>query len=355
MPSLNVPYFSSKIDGRIDVSRDTQIILENRFLLSTDNPGSPNLTAGLARLPINTDLGGTLGVVQSFNRLSVTLKGTFDRAVYDNSVLTNGESTSNADRNFNQTAGILRVGYELDPGLKPFVEVEGDQRIHDEEFDRSGLERSSIGFQRQGRRRRRSVRLAERRDGGRLCRSLLQGSDVAGCRAASSPTASLIWQATALTTAKLTATSQVNETVIARASGELSRDLALQVDHAFLRWLIGTLKVGYGTTTMSARRCATSAISCPPGSPTNSTRGAAPGRSAAGLAAGDRVRLHLHGHVVVCSGCTCSAELRRRHRRSNRASSPSGLRSVADVIRYSPRIFLISARKPGAMSARASA
>ena len=35
--------------------------------------------------------------------------------------------------------------------------------------------------------------------------------------------------------------------MISRASGELSRDLTLQVDHAFLRWLIGTLKAGYGT------------------------------------------------------------------------------------------------------------
>ena len=224
VPSLNVPYFSSKVDGRIDVSRDTQIILENRFLLSTDNPGSPNLTAGLARLPINTDLGGTLGVVQSFNRLSVTLKGTFDRAVYDDSVLTNGESTSNADRNFNQTAGILRVGYELDPGLKPFVEVEGDQRIHDEEFDRSGLERSSVGFwAKAGAAVDLFGSLSGEMAGGFVDRSYKDPTlpDVSGFIA----DGSLIWQATALTTAKLTATSQVYETVIAPASGELSRDL----------------------------------------------------------------------------------------------------------------------------------
>jgi len=246
VPSLNVPYFSSKVDGRIDVSRDTQIILENRFLLSTDNPGSPNLTAGLAKLPINTDLGGTLGVVQSFNRLSVTLKGTFDRAVYDDSVLTNGESTSNADRNFNQTAGILRVGYELDPGLKPFVEVEGDQRIHDEEFDRSGLERSSIGFSaKAGAAVDLFGSLSGEMAGGFVDRSYKDPTlpDVSGFIT----DGSLIWQATALTTAKLTATSQVYETVIAPASGELSRDLTLQVDHAFLRWLIGTFKAGYGT------------------------------------------------------------------------------------------------------------
>ena len=246
VPSLNVPYLNSKIDGRIDVSRDTQIILENRFLLATDNPGSPNLTAGLARLPINTDLGGTLGVIQTFNRLSFTLKGTFDRALYDDSVLTNGESTSNADRNFNQTAGILRVAYDLDPGLKPFLEVQEDQRVHDEEFDRNGLQRSSVGT---------TARLGADIDlfgsltgemaGGYVTRSYQDPTlpDVSGFIA----DGSLIWQATALTTAKLTAASQVYETIIDGASGEFSRDLNLQVDHAFLRWLIGTLKAGYGT------------------------------------------------------------------------------------------------------------
>ena len=69
VPSLNRPYLNSKIDGRIDVTHDTQIVLENRVLVSTDNPGSPNLPAGLAKLPIDTTLGGTLGVVQAFNRL----------------------------------------------------------------------------------------------------------------------------------------------------------------------------------------------------------------------------------------------------------------------------------------------
>jgi hypothetical protein len=145
IPSLDVPYFNSKIDGRVDVTRSTQLYIENRFLLTTDNPGSPNLQAQLARLPIDTDLGGTFGVVQEFNRLSVAALASFDRAVYDPSLLTNGEETSNADRDFNQPAGILRVGYDLDPGLKPFVQVQEDERIHDQPYDRNQLQRDSIG------------------------------------------------------------------------------------------------------------------------------------------------------------------------------------------------------------------
>ena len=145
VPSLNRPYLNSKIDGRIDVTRDTQIVLENRVLVSTDNPGSPNLPAGLASLPIDTTLGGTLGVVQNFNRLIVSLKGMFDRVQYQNSTLTDGETASNADRDLNQYAGVARVGFDLDAGVKPFVEVQQDARVYDQQFDSGGQQRSSLG------------------------------------------------------------------------------------------------------------------------------------------------------------------------------------------------------------------
>ena len=88
VPSLNVPYLNAKIDGRVDVTRDTQILLDQRFLINTDNPGSPNLRtnlqAQLAQLPLNFDVGETVGVAQQFNRLSFSLRGTFDRSTYDN-------------------------------------------------------------------------------------------------------------------------------------------------------------------------------------------------------------------------------------------------------------------------------
>jgi hypothetical protein len=245
VPSLNRPYLNSKIDGRIDVSRDTQIVLENRVLVSTDNPGSPNLQAGLASLPIDTTLGGTLGIVQNFNRLIVSLKGTFDRVQYQNSTLTDGETTSNADRDLNQYAGIANVAFDLDGGVKPFVEVQQDARVYDEQFDSGGQQRSSIGT---------SVKAGAAVD---LFGSL-RGAMAVGYvdRTYQDPTlpkvsgliadGALIWQATALTSAKLTATSLVSESTVFGVSGELSRDVAIQVDHAFRRWLIGTLQVGYG-------------------------------------------------------------------------------------------------------------
>lgn len=241
VPSLNVPYFSSTVDGRVDVTHDTQIVVENRYLLNTDNPGSPNLQAQLARLPINTDLGGTLGIAHEFNRLSFALLGTFDSAQYDNSLLTNGQQVSNATRNFDQTAGILRLSYDIDPGLKPFVQVQEDQRVHSLD-----PQRNSTGT---------SVQVGGDIDlfgsltgemaGGWLVRSYDDPAmqNISGFIA----NGQLIWQATPLTTAKLGAASEVYETTVAGASGQFTRDLNLEVDHAFVPWIIGILQTGYGT------------------------------------------------------------------------------------------------------------
>ncbi len=246
IPSLNVPFLNAKIDGRVDVTRDTQFLLEQRVIVSADNPGSPNLQAQVAALPPNQDVGETLGIAQQFNRLAITAKGTFDRATYDPSQLTNGQSASNSDRNFDQYAGILRVGYELDPGLKPFVEVQEDQRIHDEQFDRNGLQRDSTGT---------TARLGSALDlFGTLTGEMALGYVDRNYKDSTLPAVSgfiadgaLLWKPTGLTIYKLSASSQVYETVLAGASGELSRDVSVEADHAFRAWLIGIGKVGYGT------------------------------------------------------------------------------------------------------------
>ena len=67
--NIDRPDFTGHIDGRLDVSQDTHLTSELRLRVSTDNPGSPNIQAGLANYPIYTTLGGSLGIDQSFNRL----------------------------------------------------------------------------------------------------------------------------------------------------------------------------------------------------------------------------------------------------------------------------------------------
>jgi hypothetical protein len=244
-PSLNAPFLNAKVDSQLDVTRYTQILLEGRTIVSTYAPGSPNIQAGLAKLPATTTVGGTFGVAEAFGRLGVTLKGTFDRSTYATAQFADGETQNQDYLDFDQYAGILRIAYEIDPGIKPFVEVSEDTRIHDQQFDIYGQDRNSNGA---------SAKLG----GDFNLFGSLTGEMAIGYMARDyhDPTlpningmtvdGSLIWQVTGLTTAKLTAATAVNESILQGVSGAFSRDIDFEVDHALRTWLIANVQAGYG-------------------------------------------------------------------------------------------------------------
>lgn len=244
-PTLSRPYFNGKLDGRVDVAHDTRIDLGSRLLMSTDNPGSPNLQAGLAKLPIYVTGGGTIGLGQRFNRFDVSIKGDVARTVYQESTLTDGTTASNDDRNFDQYAGTLRGAYELSPGLIPFVEVGADTRVHDLNADFSGYQRNSNGLTAQAGAKFELTRLFTGEAALGYTQRVYEDPRLANIDGLIA-NASLLWTASALTNVKLIASSSVGESTIAGVSGVLYRDIGVQVDHAFRRWLIGSLKLGYG-------------------------------------------------------------------------------------------------------------
>ncbi len=97
------------------------------------------------KLPIFTTWGGTAGLGHRFNRFDVAAKGGAERTVYQDSTFTDGTTASNEDRNYNRYFTQLRGSYELTPGVKPFVEVGADRRVHDLDVDFFGLQRNSDG------------------------------------------------------------------------------------------------------------------------------------------------------------------------------------------------------------------
>jgi hypothetical protein len=242
---LNRPSLDSRIAGRIDVTKDTYVNLEGRYLISTDRPGSPNIQADLARLPIAQTVGGTAGIGQRFSRLEVTAKGIADRTVYQPSTFIDGQTESNDDRNFNRYGTDARVAYELTPGVKPFLEGGADTRVHDLTFDRYGVDRNSKGgYARAGSTFEISRILTGDIALGWLARSYVDPT----LQNVSKPSidASLLWLASGLTTAKLTARTTVDETTLVGVSGIYTREAALQIDHAFRRWLIATARFAFG-------------------------------------------------------------------------------------------------------------
>ena len=243
--SLNRPDFNARVNGRLDTYQGSHADGEARFIVGTDNPGSPNITAGLSRLPIYTQAGGTLGYTQNYNRLDLTLRGGIDRIAYQQSSLMDGTSTTNDDRDFNAYSGAFRVGYQLRPGVEPFAEVSADKRVHDLVFDRNGLKRDSDAV---------TGRVGTTFEMTRyLVGEVSAGYTTRQYKDASLPTvsglvadASLIWTQSALTTYTLTAKSAADESIIADVSGALRRDFTIGVDQSFRRWLVGSLKAGAG-------------------------------------------------------------------------------------------------------------
>jgi hypothetical protein len=243
--NFNKPMIDLKTKTRIDIARDTRADLESRFNLAADSPGNPNDPEDIKKPPIYMVYGSTAGITQRFNRLEVTVKGSADRTAYQDAELNDGGTLDLTDRNYNQYAIGLRGAYEVSPGIKPFVEVGGDKRKHDPTTC-SCEDRNSDGRTFKGgvqfeltRKLTGEVSVGEiTRDYADPGLPTLRGTLVDGA---------LIYYATPLTTLKFDAKTSVAESSIAGVSGTLTRDYTLQADHSFRRWLIGTLKAGYGT------------------------------------------------------------------------------------------------------------
>jgi hypothetical protein len=244
--NVDRPNFNGHVDGRLDVTENTHLTAQLRMLVSTDNPGSPNIQAGLTKYPVFTSFGGTFGFDQKFNRLEFSAGATVDRTVYQDSNLTDGTTFPNDDRNYNQYGGVGRVSYELTPALKPFVEVEGDSRVHDLPIDRDGFARDSTGgYAKAGTSFEFSRLLTGEISLGYSERDYvdprlgkLDGLLTAG---------SLVWTVTPLTTAKFISSTSIDETIVPGVSGVLTHLYTAEVDHDFRRWLTAIGKFTYGT------------------------------------------------------------------------------------------------------------
>ncbi|MHB0771725.1 outer membrane beta-barrel protein [Bradyrhizobium sp. 5.13L] len=242
----NRPNFIGHVDGRLDVTRDFKLLSQMRLRLATDNPGSPNVQAGLQRYPVYATYGTTIGFDQTFNRFQVAAGATIDRTQYTDSKLTDGSTFPNTDRDFNQYGGIGRFSYDLKPGLKPFVEIQGDTRVHDQAADRNGYFRDSNGgYAKVGSSFEFSRILIGEISVGYSARNYTDPrlSQLAGFLT----TGSLIWNASGLTTVKFFTDTQIAETTIPGSSGVLVRTYAAEVDHDFRRWLTAVGKFTYGT------------------------------------------------------------------------------------------------------------
>lgn len=237
------PDGQGRLNLRVDVLRDTQIETEARFRLDTQRPGSPDLDAAVSERPLVASGGLSLGATQRFNRVTIGLRGSVDRTEYEDAKLSNGATLDQSARNVTEYGVRLRAGYELSPGLTPFVEAGLDKRVN-HSCETCTSTRDSNGV---------TARVGTTLELSRL----VTGEISAGyqVRDYDDPAikelrgavfdAALIWQATPLTTVRLRGGTTLEDTTVTGATGIVTQRATLEVQHDLRRNLSVTGAVGF--------------------------------------------------------------------------------------------------------------
>lgn len=243
LSAANRPEGDARIALRLDATRDLAIDSTLTARVDTERPGSVNLPGGTAdRVPFYT-LGANLGGTQRFGRLSVGLRATLDRSIYED-VTTGGVRVSQEDRNLSTLGIRTRLGYEITPGLTPFAEAGIDRRTYDLRLDSGGFARDSQGANiRAGT----TFELARTLTGEASLGYTFRAYEDARLQALRAPLvdAALTWSISPLTTLNVRAQSEIAETTLASSSGALVYRGTAALTHAFLRNFTATATLGF--------------------------------------------------------------------------------------------------------------
>lgn len=219
---------------RLDAQRDLRVDLEGRYHIDTQRPGSPDLNAPVVERPLVVSGGTSAEVTKTFNRLSIGLRGSVDRTIYEDARLPGGGIVIQSDRDQTQLGMRLRAAYELTPGMTPFVDALIDTRIYDQTVDTSGFRRSSDGI---GGRVGSTFEITRTITGEIAAGYQRRAYDDPRLRDLSGPLVdgALIWRVTPLTTLRLRAQSDISETTIVGSSGALTQRATIELQHDFRR------------------------------------------------------------------------------------------------------------------------
>ena len=260
--NVNRPDATAKIDGRIDVTRDTSFDYGGAANVTTIRSGSPEIQPGATNItstnqPISWNTSGYVGGTHRFNRLELSLRGTIERAETGDATFSDG-SKQQLHLNDYTTVGVRpRVSYEVSPLFKPFVEATIDQRTYDSATDVNGFQRNSHGYAlRGGASFEIDGKLKGEVSGGYVEREYKDPRLVR----LRGPTfdAALIYTATPLTTVTLRGSTTTNETTVPNASGAITRKAQVEIAHDLLRNLKITGQVSYQVTSYQGENIASS-------------------------------------------------------------------------------------------------
>ncbi len=227
--------FSLTMDGRVDVTRDTNIFAGAGIELLHEDRGSPDDVNG--EVPTEFSVAGAqIGVLQNWARVSARADARVRQFDYDD-VPAAGAVINNDDRDRTEFEGSLRGAYEILPGYEAFIEGRLISRNYDDPVDDAGFQRDSDGY---------NVNAGVAID----ITGLVFGDFFAGywsqdyedpsfgASDSLSLGADINWNVTPLTTLRLGVARSIEETTLVGAASFTATRISLSADHELLRNLL---------------------------------------------------------------------------------------------------------------------
>ncbi|MGV8998269.1 MAG: outer membrane beta-barrel protein [Parvibaculaceae bacterium] len=232
------------VDGKIDVTRDTQLRGSFAYQQEHEDRGDPNAPTAATEPTKYTLLTSSVSVDQKFNRLTARISGDYSKYDYKDVVSTVGAVIDQDNRDRQQYEEALRLGYDISPDTNAYVQGTLNQRIYDLTMPVVAVNRDSDGY---------AVvvgsdfRLSNLMQGGIFVGYQEQAYDDLTLAESSGLAygANLEWYVTPLTTLTFEAASTIEETTTVGASGYNAQTAGIRFDHELLRNVLLNGRVSY--------------------------------------------------------------------------------------------------------------
>lgn len=222
--------FAAEVTGRLDIRSTSNIVGNASYTQVPEDRSSSDFPLDAADRALTRTRAGSLEGNHTFNRVTLTLRGELESEDFDDATANDGSTINNDDRDFTERRVTGRVTYELQPGVAAFVEASANERDFAEATDDNGLRNGSSGYDMQaGLSFLLTGKLTGEASVGYAEQTPEETSqvDVSGVIF----NAGLAWQATGLTTFRLDASSEIDETTDAGSAGSIIRSIGISVEH----------------------------------------------------------------------------------------------------------------------------
>ena len=234
----NYTNYDFSADGRLDVYHDARLFANAGYSVLHLPWWSPNIIQGQGKPTEYSDTSVGLAGEKEFNHLSFRVDENFDYYNFSN-VTVGGLTDEESKNNFGDERVNVHTGYEIVPGRQVYLLTGYDQRIYDSNSDLFGYNRNSTGYI--------AAVGAKYEVTGLTFLDAFVGyrqQDYADARLGTisgmAGGLKLTWNFTTLDTLTGNVTRDIDETIIAHATGYFATIESLNEDHELLRNLILT-------------------------------------------------------------------------------------------------------------------